>query len=109
MTFAHGSKSYSGGLVVAYALAAAICWASASVLQQRAAASEPDTGSLGPSLIVRLAHHRAWLVGNGADAIAYLFQFLALRRGSLALVQPLLVTSMLFALPVSARLGHRRL
>src|SRR5207237_3569825 len=98
MICADEARSFTGGLVLAYAVAAATCWATASVLQQRAAASEPDTGSLGPSLVVRLAHHRTWLVGNGADGAAYLFQFLALRRGSLALVQPLLVTSMLFAL-----------
>jgi len=40
--------------------------------------------------------------------VGYLFQFLALRRGSLALVEPLLVLSLVFALPVGAWLEHRR-
>jgi drug/metabolite transporter (DMT)-like permease len=36
-------------------------------------------------------------------------QFLALRRGSLVLVEPLLVLSLVFALPVTAWLDHRRI
>jgi drug/metabolite transporter (DMT)-like permease len=50
-----------------------------------------------------------WLVGNALDGVGYLFQFLALRRGSLSLVEPLLVLSLVFALPVAAWLDHRRL
>jgi drug/metabolite transporter (DMT)-like permease len=49
-----------------------------------------------------------WLVGSALDGVGYLFQFLALRRGSLALVEPLLVLSLVFALPVAAWLDHRR-
>jgi drug/metabolite transporter (DMT)-like permease len=55
-----------------------------------------------------LARRPLWLVGNALDAIGYLFQFLALRRGSLALVEPLLVLSLVFALPAGAWLEHRR-
>jgi drug/metabolite transporter (DMT)-like permease len=38
----------------------------------------------------------------------YVFQALALAHGSLLLVQPILVSALLFALPLSARLAHRR-
>ena len=37
-----------------------------------------------------------------------MFQALALANGSLLLVQPILVSALLFALPLSARLAHRR-
>jgi drug/metabolite transporter (DMT)-like permease len=50
-----------------------------------------------------------WLVGNALDGAGYVLQFLALRRGSLLLVEPLLVLSLVFALPVAARLDHRRI
>jgi drug/metabolite transporter (DMT)-like permease len=60
-------------------------------------------------LLVRLAHRPAWLIGNALDGVGYLFQFLALRRGSLILVEPLLVLSLVFALPVAAWLDHRRI
>ncbi|MGA7050148.1 MAG: DMT family transporter, partial [Mycobacterium sp.] len=39
----------------------------------------------------------------------YVFQALALAHGSLLLVQPLLVSSLLFALPLSARICHQRI
>ena len=42
------------------------------------------------------------------DGVGYFFQFLALRRGSLVLVEPLLVLSLVFALPVAAWLDHQR-
>jgi drug/metabolite transporter (DMT)-like permease len=48
-----------------------------------------------------------WLLGSALDGVGYLFQFLALRRGSLTLVEPLLVLSLVFALPVAAWLEHR--
>jgi len=59
-------------------------------------------------LLVQLARRPLWLVGNALDGVGYLFQFLALRRGSLSLVEPLLVLSLVFALPVAAFLDRRR-
>lgn len=50
----------------------------------------------------------AWLVGILADVGGFACQFLALAHGSLVLVQPLLVSGLLFALPVSAALSHQR-
>jgi hypothetical protein len=60
-------------------------------------------------LLVRLARRPMWLIGNALDGVGYALQFLALRRGSLILVEPLLVLSLVFALPVAARLDHRRI
>lgn len=49
------------------------------------------------------------MVGGTAAAVAgFVFQALALDNGSLIVVQPLLVSALLFALPLSARLAHRR-
>jgi drug/metabolite transporter (DMT)-like permease len=80
----------------------------AAVLQHQAARREPPEMSLRAGLLMSLARRPLWLVGNALDAIGYLFQFLALRRGSLALVEPLLVLSLVFALPAGAWLEHRR-
>jgi drug/metabolite transporter (DMT)-like permease len=60
-------------------------------------------------LLVSLARRPWWLIGNALDGVGYLFQFLALRRGSLVLVEPILVLSLVFALPVAAWLDHRRI
>ena len=50
-----------------------------------------------------------WLAGTAADGLAFGLHFLALSYGSLVLVQPLLVTSLLFALPLGAAFSDLRL
>jgi drug/metabolite transporter (DMT)-like permease len=50
-----------------------------------------------------------WWAGTLAAVAGYVFQALALAHGSLLLVQPLLVSSLLFALPLSARLCHQHI
>src|ERR1700722_6065894 len=94
--------------IVLLSLASAASYGMAAVLQHQAAIREPPEMSLRAGLLVSLAHRPLWLVGNALDGVGYLFQFLALRRGSLALVEPLLVLSLVFALPVGAWLEHRR-
>jgi len=94
--------------IVLLSLASAASYGLAAVLQHQAAIREPPELSLRAGLLVSLAHRPLWLVGNAFDGVGYLFQFLALRRGSLALVEPLLVLSLVFALPVAAWLEHRR-
>jgi drug/metabolite transporter (DMT)-like permease len=94
--------------IVVLAMVSAASYGLAAVLQHRAAIRQPPELSMRPGLIVRLAHRPMWLVGNALDAVGYLFQFLALRRGSLALVEPVLVLSLVFAFPVAAGLDHRR-
>ncbi|PRC47882.1 hypothetical protein C6A85_82670, partial [Mycobacterium sp. ITM-2017-0098] len=46
--------------------------------------------------------------GTASAVAGFVFQALALANGSLLLVQPILVSALLFALPLSARLAHRR-
>jgi hypothetical protein len=94
--------------VVLLSLAGAASYGLASVLQHRVVISQPPSDSMRPGFLVALLHRPMWLVGNLLDGVGYLFQFLALRRGSLELVEPLLVTSLAFAIPVAAWLDRRR-
>jgi drug/metabolite transporter (DMT)-like permease len=98
-----------GGLVsiVLFSLASAASYGFAAVLQHHATAKEPSSEAMRMGLVVSLATRPGWLAGNALDGVGYLFQFLALRRGSLALVEPLLVLSLVVALPVAARLEHQ--
>jgi drug/metabolite transporter (DMT)-like permease len=79
------------------------------VLQQRAASEVPDDESPRGGLMRRLVRRPMWLAGVGADTAGFGVQAAALGLGSLVLVQPLLVTSLLFALPIGAVWGGRRL
>ena len=91
------------------ALVAAALFAVAAAAQQRAAAQVPDERARGLGLIRVLLRRPLWWVGTGGDFGGYAAQAAALGVGSLLLVQPLLVTTLLFALPLAAWWGGRRL
>ncbi len=95
--------------IVVLSIVSAAAYGLAAVLQHHAAVREPPELSVRVGLLVRLVRRPMWLFGNALDGVGYLFQFLALRRGSLVLVEPLLVLSLVFALPVTAWLDHRRI
>ena len=95
------------GLVVVLSLASATCYGLAAVLQHRAGVQEPRQLSMRAGLLVRLVRRPLWVLGNVLDGVGYVLQFLALRRGSLALVEPFLVLSLVVSLAVTARLERR--
>ena len=95
----------NAALGIGAAVAAGCSFAAASVLQQRVAARVGH--ALGPSArtVRALAHHRAWRAGLALAAASYGLQAFALSQAPLAIVQPVLVTELLVAIPVSARLA----
>ena len=93
--------------IVVLSLLSAASYGIAAVLQHRAAIREPIGDMKQAGLLARLVSRPIWLVGNALDGVGYVFQFLALRRGSLTLVEPMLVLCLVFALPVAAWLDHR--
>jgi drug/metabolite transporter (DMT)-like permease len=82
------------------ALCAAFLFALAAALQQKGALGLPEISLRHPSSLARLAGQTMWLVGTIALLTGYLFQAAALDRGRLAIIQPLLVTTVVFALPL---------
>jgi len=95
-------------LAVVFSLCGGLCYAAASVVQQRVAAQQAPELSLSPRLIVVLAHHPLWLAGIAIDLAAYGFEAAALGFGSVLVVGPLLASGLLFALPfASFRTGRR--
>jgi drug/metabolite transporter (DMT)-like permease len=95
-------------MVVVAALASSLLYALASVLQHRSAVAARGR-PLRIGFVLELAARPLWVAGMAADAAGYGLQFYALDRGSLVLVQPLLVSGVLFALPLSSALSGRRL
>lgn len=61
------------------------------------------------SSTVRGGITKRWWLGVAIAALGFVLQAVALGLGSLLLVQPLIVASVLFALPLEAHLDHRRL
>jgi hypothetical protein len=94
---------------LACALAAACCYAVAATLQHAAAAREPVSHTLDPRLLLRLLHRRVWMFGVAADAVGTGLHGAALAFGPLALVQPLLVSGLVIAVPLEAARERRRI
>jgi drug/metabolite transporter (DMT)-like permease len=82
------------------ALVAAFLFALAATLQQKGALNLPTISLADPMSLVRLVGERTWLIGSLALLTGYLFQASALDRGRLSVIQPLLVTTVVFALPL---------
>ena len=81
------------------ALVAALLFAVAATLQQKGAL----TLGLSPDSLrsfAKLAASKWWLVGSIALLVGYVVQAIALDHGRLAIIQPLLVTTVVFALPL---------
>ena len=79
---------------------AAFLFALAATLQQKGALNLPTISLADPMSLVRLVGEKTWLIGTLALFAGYLFQAGALDRGRLSIIQPLLVTTVVFALPL---------
>ncbi len=84
----------------ALALLAAFLFALAAALQQKGALGLPEISLREPASLARLAARTMWLAGTAALFAGYLVQAAALDRGRLTIIQPLLVTTVVFALPL---------
>jgi drug/metabolite transporter (DMT)-like permease len=92
---------------IALALTSAFLFALGSVLQQKAGLDGPAAGS-SSGLLLRMARRPVWIGGIACDGLGFVAQAAALGIGSLAVVQPLLVTSVVFALPLGVWLTGQR-
>jgi drug/metabolite transporter (DMT)-like permease len=90
------------------ALGAAFFIAIGDVVHQRSAHEVTDEPVSHLDLFLRLLRDRQWWLGSIVAAVGFALQAAALGFGSVLLVQALLVTSLLFALPINARLSQRR-
>src|SRR3984885_9173518 len=77
-----------------------------TVLQLKAG-TDTRASATNSGLLVRMARRPLWLAGIASDIVGFIAQAAALRIGQLAVVQPLLVLSVVFALPLGARFSHQ--
>lgn len=96
------------GVTVLLALLAAVFLAVGIVVRQRATLDVPAEHGISTVMFATLIRRPLWWAGTAAALAGFGFQALALVEGSLLLVQPILVSALLFALPLSARWAGRR-
>jgi drug/metabolite transporter (DMT)-like permease len=93
-------------LVIPVSLAAALAFAVASYLKHRSAEGIPSAsgGAKVASLVRETVKDPRWLMAIFADIVGVGLQVVALRIAALSVVQPLLVTTVIFALLLRHRL-----
>lgn len=95
-------------LVLVLAVSAACCLGFGFVLQQAAASHAPRSDYLSPRLLLDLMRVRSWLAGIGLMVCGMVLGALALGKGEVSVVEPLLATNLLFAMTLSRhRTGQR--
>src|SRR5690242_17502211 len=98
----------SGGAAIGWAVGLAVvstgCYATSAVLQEREAARP---GPEGAARLLRLLRRPMWWVAVVATVAAAGLHVAALAWGPLSAVQPLGVLTLVFALPLGARLAGR--
>ena len=95
-------------LAAIVALISALCFALAAVGQHSVAAATPAAGSSNLRLYLSLLRSPMWLSSTFGDLFGFALQAVALSFGAVSLVQPLLVTGLLLAIPISAAVDHRK-
>jgi hypothetical protein len=93
---------------VVAALAASLCYAVGAALQQRQARSAAAARLVDPRLLWEVLRRRMWLAGFGLMLVGEVLHVVALAWAPLAVVQPIGVATVLFALPVGAVLARTR-
>jgi hypothetical protein len=94
-------------IAVATALASALLLGISSVADQRSTKRVKSRRPLSPLILADLVRQPLWLTAIAANIAGFALQVVALTFGSLALVQPLLVCDLIFAVLISWDLGRR--
>ena len=90
------------------ALLAAVMFAFAAVMQQESTQTVPSDRSLSPGLLLDLLRRPKWLLGGASMLGGFGLQAVALAFGPVALVQPIVVLELAFAIPFGILRRHRR-
>lgn len=93
-------------LAVVFALGSALTIAWGTVVRHRIAVESGENRS---GAIIDAIKQPMWWVGVASALFGYLLQIIALAFGTLLVVQPILVLSLMFTLPLSAKYDGRRI
>ena len=94
-------------IAVVAAIVAALVFGVASVADQRSTKRVKSRRALSPRIFLDLVRQPLWLASIGGTVIGFALQVLALRYGPLALVEPLLVCDLIFAVLINSYLRKR--
>jgi len=91
-------------IAIVTALAAALTFGMTSVAEQRSTKRVKTRRALSPRILLDLARQPLWVAAIAGTVIGFALQVVALRFGELALVEPILVCDLIFAVLINAYL-----
>ena len=94
-------------LAVSVAVASAASFATGSALQHRAAGAESDAHERTSRFVARLVGQPLWVVGLLLSGLGFGLHAVALTQGGLTLVQPVIVSGIVFAVLIRSGLARR--
>jgi hypothetical protein len=92
-------------IAIAAALTAALLFGASSVADERSTKKVKTERALSPTILLDLVRQPLWLIAIAANAAGFALQVVALSLGSLAVVQPLLVFDLVFAVLIVRGVG----
>jgi hypothetical protein len=95
----------SAPIAVAAALGGALLFGISSVADQRSTKRVKTERTLAPTILLDLVRQPLWLIAIAANVVGFGLQVVALSFGSLAVVQPLLVFDLVFAVLIVRSVG----
>lgn len=93
-------------LAILFALASALMAALSTSVQHHAAETAPAEADRATKLLAHLLGHPVWLLGQALAVGGLVFHVMALHNGPISLVQPIVITGIVFAVPVRAAISH---
>ncbi|HEX4657614.1 MAG TPA: DMT family transporter [Streptosporangiaceae bacterium] len=95
-------------IAVAAALGGSVVFGISSVAEQRGTKRVKRRRALSPRILLDLARQPLWVAAIGGTLVGFSLQVVALTFGPLALVQPILVCDLIFAVLINSYLRRRR-
>src|SRR5271167_3013195 len=96
-------------MVYVLAMASALSSAVAGILQRIGVERAPATDAMRLRLLTGALRRGVWLIGFALLLVTFVLQATALRFGTLAVVQPILTTELLFLIAILVLVFHRHL
>jgi drug/metabolite transporter (DMT)-like permease len=94
-------------LATVLALSSALTFAVSTSVQHQAAEGAPDSARGALGLVRYLLRRPAWLIGQVLAVVGFAMHAAALHFGPIALVQPIVISGIVFAVPVRAAISRR--
>ncbi len=95
-------------IAVAAALVAALFFGISAVADQRSTKRVTTRRALSPAILLDLVRQPLWLIAIATNVVGFALQVVALDFGSIAVVQPLLVFDLMFAILIMRMVGKRQ-